>query len=199
MLIISSMLLVSVLIYATTAWFTKMVSVSGMEFSVAQWDFTANQTLDDMTINVYEYASLNGHLAAPGTAGYIPVLLSATHSDTDVVYYITVDESSMSQEFQDRIFFYYIDSGGVQRIFENDGNDMTGVIAHGTSTTITIYWEWIYELEFHVPEGQELTEEQRQAIEDHNEFDTRVGQNPSLYASYMNATVRIAGVQAQPG
>jgi len=193
------MLLVSVLIYATTAWFTKMVSVSGMEFSVAQWDFAANQTLDDMIINVYEYASMNGHLAAPGTAGYIPILLSATHSDTDVEYYVTVDDSSMSQEFRDRIYFYYIDSGGVQHVFENDGNDMTGVITRGTSTTITIYWEWIYELEFNLPEGQELTEEQQQAIEDHNEFDTRVGQNPSLYAVYMNATVRIAGVQVEPG
>lgn len=198
MLIISSALLVAVLIYATTAWFTKMVSVTGMEFSVAQWDFAANQTVDDMIINVYEYATLNDNLAAPGTAGYIPMTLSATHSDTDVEYYVTVDKSTMSEEFQNRIYFYYLDSNGTRHEFMDDGNDMTGIIPHGTSISITIYWEWIYELEFDLQEGQQLTEEQQEAIETHNEFDTKVGENPSLYKQCMNAKVKIAGVQVVP-
>ena len=198
LLIISILLLAAVAIYATTAWFTKMVSVSGMEFSVAKWDFTANQTLEDMVINIYEYASLNHNLAAPGTAGYIPIQLSATKSDTDVDYYITVDKSSMSEEFQDRLFFYFLDSDGNRHDFENEGNDLSGTLARGTTTTVIIYWEWIYELTFVVPEGGELTEDQEAAIEAHNEFDTKVGKNPALYAQYMNAKIKIAGSQVVP-
>jgi hypothetical protein len=107
MLIISFLLLIAAVIYATSAWYTKMVSVADMEFKVARWDFAANQQLDDMVLNIYEYSTLNNQLVAPGTAGYIPIQLTAEGSDTDIDYYITVDKSKMSEEFKKRIRIYY--------------------------------------------------------------------------------------------
>jgi len=194
MLIISFLLLIAAAVYATTAWFTKMVSAADMEFTVAKWDFTANQELQDMVINIYEYGSLNGeNLVAPGTAGYIPIQLSAENSDTAVDYYVTVDKSQMSPEFQRRINIYYIGEDSVRHDFKNDGNDMRGTLPpHGLKTVI-IYWEWIYELQA----GSDGTPTQAE-IDAFNEFDTEVGRNPELYAKYMNATIRIAGAQVKP-
>ncbi len=202
---ISCTLLIVVIVYMAVAWYTKMVSVSGMEFEVAQWDFNANQLLDDMKINVYQYSTIskandpNPQLAAPGTAGYIPIKLSADYSETDVEYYITVDKTSMSEEFQKRIFFYYKDSSGNMHEFENKGNDLSGIIKARETKTINIYWEWIYELK-PTPSGPEgsYTALQQEEIDANNAFDTEVGKNPTLYVPYMNATVKIAGVQVKP-
>jgi hypothetical protein len=199
MLILSFLLLIAVVIYATTAWFTKMVSTANMKFTVAKWDFTADQMLDDMTLNIYDYASLNDNLVAPGTNGYIPIELSAKKSDSDVDYYITVDKSNMSDEFKQRINIYYLDADSVRHDFKNDGNDMSGTLARGTSTTITLYWEWIYEPTFTSTEDQALTDAEKQAkLDAFNAYDTKVGKNPTLYAKYMNATIKIAGVQVVP-
>jgi hypothetical protein len=193
MLILSFLLLAAAVIYATNAWYTKMVSVADMEFEVARWDFAANQQLDDMVLNIYEYSTLHDQLVAPGTAGYIPIQLTALESDTDVNYYITVDKSPMSEEFKKRIRIYYKDGTG-EHDFHNDGNDLSGVLIKGTETTVIIYWEWIYELNTD-ENGNPLTAEQILA---NNEFDTEVGKNPELYVKDMNAIISIAGAQVKP-
>ena len=187
----SALLLAAAVFYLTSAWYTKMVSVAGMEFSAAQWDFTASHTVDDMYINVYSYASLTTHKAAPGTAGYIPIVLSASESDSDVDFRITVDKSTMSEEFQQRFRFYYkTTEDGTETDFSDSSVEMTGTIPYRQSVTVHIYWEWLYE-----PTGEDVTEEQIAAF---NEFDTKVGQNPALYVQDMNARIRIAGAQAAP-
>jgi hypothetical protein len=196
MLIISFLLLAAVVVYMTTAWFTKMVSVTGMDFSVAKWDFTANQMLGDMIVNVYEYSSLSDKLAAPGTAGYIPLELSAEKSDTDLDYYVTVDKTSMSAEFQERIHFYYDAADGTRTEFLNAGNDMSGIITKGTTKTVYIYWVWDYEPSY--ANSGSLTAEQQKELDAYNEFDTEVGKKPTLYVKYMDATVKIAGAQVVP-
>lgn len=190
MLGLSLLLLTAAAIYLTTAWYTKMVSVSGVEFKAAQWDFTANHTVDDMVINVYEYASLNEKLAAPGTAGWIPITLGATESDTDINFQISVDKSSMSEEFQARISFYYKNAAGERQELGSAEQFLSGVIPHGGQTTANIYWEWLYEAPATVTDPQARTA--------WDEFDTQVGQNPALYVGDMSATLSIAGAQSVP-
>lgn len=194
MLIISFLLLAAAVIYATNAWFTKMVSSADMKFKVAKWDFTANQEIQDMVINIYEYGSLSGGVVAPGTAGYIPLQLSARNSNSDVDYYVTVDKSAMSDEFKQRIKLSYKDESGMHE-FLNEGHDLRGTLEAGKTHTVIIYWEWLYEpLTGTGSDGKPTPAE----IYAFDEYDTRVGKNPALYAKYMNATIKIAGAQVEP-
>ncbi len=194
---VALLLLVAALVFFTVAWYTKMVSTAGINLQAAQWDFTANHTVDAVTVNVYEYSSLSDEKAAPGTAGYIPIVLGARQSDTDIQYTLLVDRTTMSPEFQDRIFFYYNkeEGGTTKKVYfgaspEDPDNDklveMTGTIPHGGTATVTIYWEWIYE----APEGSDS--------DAWDEFDTKVGEDPALYITDMNAKVTVVGVEVNP-
>ncbi len=216
------LLLLAAIIPMTVAWYTKMVSVSDLKFEAAKWDFTANFAIDDIKVNVYEYSTLTKEKAAPGTEGFIPLKLSAFQSDTDIEYRVTISKDTMSEEFQQRIFFYYLAdptkprSDISNRVYfveedkENgiDATVMKGIIKRpdqktdgtiiptdGTgSVEVMIYWEWIYE----APEtinGVAATEEQRIAWD---EFDTEVGKDPERYAKEMTAKITIVGVQVEP-
>ncbi len=205
---ITVIILLAATIMFTVAWYTKMVSVSGLEFKTAEWDFTANYAVDDIAVNVYEYTSIRSDpepMAAPGTKGYIPIKLSAWQSDTDITFTLLLDRTSMSEEFQRRIFFYYyVDEEGNILTTETgtkvylDGSPenpeleqvpMVGNIEHGSSTVIMIFWEWLYE----APDGS--TEAQ---ISEWDKFDTAVGKNPALYKEDMNAKISVLGVQVEP-
>ncbi len=197
-------------IFMTVAWYTKMVSVSGLEFKTAEWDFTANYAVSGIVVNVYEYSTITDNpepLAAPGTKGYIPLKLSAWQSDTDVSFTLLLDRKTMSEEFQKRIFFYYCTTtpGGNEisnteteyKVYLHgspitpgaDQAIMEGTVPRGDSTEVYIFWEWLYE----APEGS--TDEVARAWD---EFDTNVGKNPAIYVDEMNAKISIAGVQAEP-
>ncbi len=195
-------------IFMTVAWYTKMVSVSGLEFKTAEWDFTANYAVSGIVVNVYEYSTITNTpepLAAPGTKGYIPLKLSAWQSDTDVSFTLLLDRKTMSEEFQKRIFFYYYkDANGAisnvetgNKIYLNGSPEapnadqvlMEGTVPRGNSTEVYIFWEWLYE----APEG--ATDAEKKTWD---EFDTNVGKNPAIYVDDMNAKISIAGVQAEP-
>ncbi len=212
---LATVILLTSCIFMTVAWYTKMVSVSGLEFKTAEWDFTANYAIEGIAVNVYEYTTITDTpdpLAAPGTKGYIPLKLSAWQSDTDVSFSVTIDRGSMSQEFQKRIFFYYCTTDAAGKNLSNvetgykfylDGspdnanidNVMNGTIKHGQSTEVYIFWEWLYE----APTNDSMTEAEKKAVIDAwDAFDTKVGKNPALYVDEMNAKVSIAGVQAEP-
>ncbi len=291
LLLLSIVLLIVVAVYAATAWYTRMVQVADMTFTTAQWEFLANEAMDAISLNVYEYSTIQSNEggnvqdpAAPGTAGYIPVYLSAEEAESDVDYIVTIDETSMSEAFQDRIVFYYYDANGAEA-GGNDGTSETGAllssvtdfVAHSANLVeftdvnyiegtidiseedgviIYIYWEWVYELtpadmaeytdgendasltnandlytdenliqtyrgeDGALVEGVTLSdssgntydaddadfEEKVQIVEakiqaivtENNEFDTKVGKNPTLYEDDMIATVNIAGVEAYP-
>lgn len=192
LLAISILLLVAAGIYFTLAWYTKMTSVSGLEFDVAKWDYSANYSIGDYQLNVYEYSNVNGDKAAPGTAGEIPIVLTATSSDDDVEYKLTIDKSTMSPEFQERIFFYE-DPEMEQMITET--SSLTGVIERGGESTVTVYWKWIYEFG-EIPTGYGKVE--NETAESFDEFDTEVGKHPDLYEPKMNATIVITGLQEKP-
>ncbi len=203
---VSGVLLVSSFVYMTTAWYTKMVSTSGLQFEAAQWEFSANFAVSDQQLNVYEYSTLNQERAAPGTGGVIPIELAAYQSDTDVDYMISIDRSSMSDEFRQRIFFYYMDGqtkhylhgspddpdaqaeplkGTIQRTLPaEDGKE-----PETNKITVLVYWEWVYGPK----EGSD------DAIKAWDDFDTKVGKNPEMYAADMNAELSIVGTQSHPG
>ncbi len=204
LMVVALILLVAALIFFTTAWYTKMVSTAGVNLQAAQWDFTANHTVDAIQVNVYEYESMakGRHRAAPGTAGWIPVTLGATQSDTDVTYYLSVDKSSMSQEFKERIFFYYYkadESGNRTKVYLNEKPEsatesiepqMTGTIPAKGQIQVKVGWEWIYEAPTSVTEPGRTT---------WDEFDTKVGRNPDLYESDMAAAIKVMGVEFRHG
>ncbi len=199
----SLLLLISSIVYLTVAWYTKMVSVSGLNFHVAKWDYSANFAIDNVEINVYEYTSMTKGHAAPGTGGYIPLELAAWQSDTDIEYSVSINKDAMSEEFQKRIFFYYYDEKDVDKITKlyfggspenpNENNVMTGTIARNGKKTVYIYWEWIYEAP---TTGTAPADEAAKTAWD--EFDTKVGKNPDLYKDEMTATISIAGVEVNP-
>ena len=202
LLAVSIFLLIAAGVYLTLGWYTKMTSVSGMKFDVARWDFSANYSIGDFQLNVYKYGEVDdgsGKKAAPGTAGKIPVLLSAEGSETDVNYNLTIDKSTMSKEFQERIFFYS-DADMTTMITPDD--TLTGTIKKGGNTTVIIYWKWVYDISG-IPKSGGKTADGYDLIPNEtattfDEFDTAVGKRPDLYEPQMNATLKISGLQSEP-
>lgn len=196
LLLLSALTLVSAGAYLTFAWYTKMTSVSGMVFDAAQWEFTANYEVSDFEINVNSYSSISQvsgkRMAAPGTAGEIPIVLGAKNSNTDVDYEIWIDKSTMSPEFQERIYFYK-DKARTQK-FEST-SPIVGTIPKGQETEVTIYWEWVYE--FSDVQAKGVTPLEKDELE-FNTFDTEVGKRPDLYEDLMSAKLTITGTQASP-
>ncbi len=205
---VALLLLFSALIYITFAWYTKMVSVSGMKFEVAKWDFNANYSESEFYVNVYKFAEIADKKVAPGTSGYIPLQLGAGQSEADVSFAISIDRSAMSEEFKERIFFYYYknetDAANNNKTYiggapgtasnnENDSKPIEGTIKQGGSQELMIYWEWIYEY----PKETDSVEANNAAVA-WDEFDTNVGKNPKLYAADMNAKISIVGVEIKP-
>jgi len=203
LLAVSIVLLVSATLYLAFAWYTKMTSVSNIEFTAAKWDFRANYSSDSYEINVYNYPRTDASgliveegKAAPGTAGFVPVLLSATSSETDVNYSITVDKSTMSKEFQERIYFYSDPLMRDTDILDSE-HPLTGTIPHGQAVTAKVYWKWIYEKRDVPAWASSILP--GETAEQFDAFDLKVGKNPEQYTPYMGAQLYITGAQTQPG
>lgn len=168
MLIISIALLIAAIVLLTYAWYTKFTSVSNIEFDLAEWDYRADYQVDDVVANVYDSAQITRQKVAPGTEGYIPVILSAEKSDADVEYFVRVNRTGMSSEFQQRIGFYYRNGDTLEdfrdKNFDNDtliefdkNNEDThllaGKITKGQEKQITVYWRWVYDLREAIQKG----------------------------------------------
>ena len=200
LLIVSAVILVIVGIAITYGWYTKMVAVTGVEFEAAQWEFNANMQMDTIYVNAYRYYQVNpdtgeeefGRLAAPGTQGFIPINMSAESSDTDVMYEIIVDKTTMGKEFQDRIRFYRDPACTEEMLSNEDQTALTGYIHYHTSEVIKVYWKWVYEMTELYPTAS--PEEQ----DEWNAFDTRVGKNPELYENLMDLKLIIRATQSAP-
>jgi len=143
---VALIVLIAAVVYLTLGWYTKMTGVAYTEFTVARWDFTANYQIDDFEINVYEYDTPDGkNIAAPGTAGTLDIRLGADDSDTDVHFLVQIDKSTMSSEFQKRIYFYYEDEDGEKQEFIYGVSSVEGTIKAGGFAFVTLYWEWVYD------------------------------------------------------
>ncbi len=108
LMLVSATLLIVAVVYLATAWYTKMVNVSDLQFDVAQWEFSANNLVDDILLKVYDYNGVEQDYAAPGTAGFIPVDLSMADAQTDIYYTAWLDTSGMSEQIAARIAFSYL-------------------------------------------------------------------------------------------
>ena len=199
-MLLSLLMLVAAGAYLTFAWYTKVTSVSGMEFNAAQWEFSANFEVDDIKVNVYSYTTSNDGMAAPGTAGVIPIRLGADQSDTDVDYEIYLDKSTMSPEFRERIYFYK--DKDMTELFDSasantDEQKIAGKIDANGTTTVNIYWKWVYEYKDVPGVDKKATDFNEKSLA-FDEFDTLVGKKPDLYEPYMSATLSIVGTQSSP-
>jgi len=161
------LLLISVAILGTIAWYTRVSNVTGMTMDVAKFDFNANYAAEDDTfiINVGGYldSTLTNGKAAPGTKGVIPIRMSSGDSDTAVSYSLNLDFTEMADEFQNRLRFYYYTNEGTAaspvyelHVIEPSTATQTSsailgtLAAKGQSGEVKyeyIYWEWVYELD----------------------------------------------------
>ncbi len=99
--------------YIGFAWYTRISNIHVVTFDVAEYELAVNDNTDnEFLVNVYEYSNVKNKTAAPGTAGYIPIKLSARHSAVSVDFSITWG-NLMITELQKHIrFFYLVDGGG---------------------------------------------------------------------------------------
>ena len=128
MLLVATMLVIAVLVALAIAWYTRVANTYAVTFDVADYDLTMNENVDDeYLLNVYEYAGLTGKttsvsggsnaeaggtgtqhtIMAPGTIGWIPLKISAYHSDVDVTYYISL-ESKMPEKLYKHMRFFVL-------------------------------------------------------------------------------------------
>ena len=147
LLIATGALLLVLLVVGAAAWYTRLTTVNKLTLDAANFDFKANYTDEDFIIYASDYINLEEKLAAPGTIGVVPLLVSAQDSDVDVQYTIKVDCSGMDSEFRRRIRYFYFDKDGNEKTFDGT-NCISGTIARGTHEPQYeyVYWEWVYEL-----------------------------------------------------
>lgn len=143
-------MLIILIIIAALAWYTKLTVITGLTFDTADFDFNANYVTDSFIVNVDDYINSVSGKAAPGTSGVIPIRIAPEDSaETDMVYSISLDYSSMAPEFYERIqFYYYIeDEQGIisKEVLGTMDQSITGTIQMGDSLYEYIYWEWRYE------------------------------------------------------
>lgn len=119
MLFVATVLVIVVLIALAIAWYTRVANTYAVTFDVADYDLSVNENVDDeYLLNVYEYAGLSANttdtttgaqhtMMAPGTIGWIPLKISAYHSNVNVKYYISLD-SKMPEELYKHMRFFVL-------------------------------------------------------------------------------------------
>lgn len=151
LVITALVLLIGMAVFFTYAWYTRISSIAALDFHLAHWDFNANFHTSSILVNVYEYthiySSANLELAAPGTAGTVTVRLGADDTETDVEYIMTVDTSTLSPDFQKRLYFFYYDSNNERVDFDSAEDGLSGTIEAHSSAITSFHWEWIYSLD----------------------------------------------------
>lgn len=117
MLFVATVLVIVVLIALAIAWYTRVANTYAVTFDVADYDLSVNENVDDeYLLNVYKYAELTGTttdtttgaqhtMMAPGTIGWIPLKISAYHSDVNVKYYISLDSKMPEKLYKHMRFF----------------------------------------------------------------------------------------------
>ena len=117
MLFVATVLVIVVLIALAIAWYTRVANTYAVTFDVADYDLSVNENVDDeYLLNVYEYAGMSQNttetttgaqhtMMAPGTIGWIPLKISAYHSDVNVKYYISLDSKMPEKLYKHMRFF----------------------------------------------------------------------------------------------
>ena len=148
-------LLIGVLVAGTVAWYTQLSNITGMTLNAAKIDIRANYASNTVIINANEYLNVDNNKAAPGTKGVIPLRVDAEGSETAVDYSISLNFSSMADEFKNRIRFYYYktENGTTSEVTIDPAtaaatdSAIFGEVAKQGVNFEYIYWEWVYELD----------------------------------------------------
>lgn len=192
--LLSMTMLVAVGIAGTVAWYTRVAEVSGITMEAAKYDLRANYVTEHLVVYAADYLD-TGTKAAPGVTGVIPVRISAESSDLDSRYSLGLDFSSMSNEFQRHICFYYYTKDGDNYVkhYLNPGDlygegNIKGTVAKGEGKEVYeyIYWTWVYELsnELYLNNEREWVsggetpsdaDNDENGIGDFDDFDARIG------------------------
>lgn len=173
MLMVSLCLVIVVLAALAIAWYTRVANTYAVTFDVADYDLTVNENAEEeYLLNVYDYSSVRNQKMVPGTIGWIPLKISAYHSDVDVQFRIALD-SKMDSELQKHLRFFVLKYAGTDNYVYGEvanANDIKNtsqytivplkpsVNGEGTATIISdtirmgqgadsskilcIFWEW---------------------------------------------------------
>ncbi|MBO5068751.1 MAG: hypothetical protein J6C37_00060 [Roseburia sp.] len=97
LILVASILLVVVLIFAmTAAWFTNVAQTSDLVFKTESWGFDSEKiTVAESSIAI-----------APGTSGIVPLTVDNSGGMESVKIGVTISKAAMDPELQKRIFFY---------------------------------------------------------------------------------------------
>lgn len=154
MLFVATVLVIVVLIALAIAWYTRVANTYAVTFDVADYDLSVNENVDDeYLLNVYEYAELTGTttdtttgaqhtMMAPGTIGWIPLKISAYHSDVNVKYYISLD-SKMPEKLYKHMRFFVLAKANPKT--ENRTGEVSGsLVGQDSTNTNNGKYEFVY-------------------------------------------------------
>lgn len=129
MLMLTGTLTVVVLAALTIAWYTRVANTYAVTFDVADYDLTMNENVEnEYLLNVYDYSQVTNKKMAPGTIGWIPLVISAYHSDVEVDYFISLD-SKMPADLRNHIRFFVLKDKTTEKYVYDDGNGIFSTVA----------------------------------------------------------------------
>lgn len=130
MLMLTGSLTVVVLAALTIAWYTRVANTYAVTFDVADYDLTMNENVEnEYLLNVYDYSQVTNQKMAPGTIGWIPLVISAYHSDVEVDYFISLD-SKMPENLRNHIRFFVLqDKTTGKYVYDNGQGTLFDTVA----------------------------------------------------------------------
>ena len=130
---------------STYAKYTDQITGNNGTATVAKWAFTDDNSSQTLTINfgqTYDPTTLVANKVAPGTQGSFNIALVNTTSEVGVDFTVALDSiTNLPTNMK-----FYKDSTFTTELTPGTST-ITGQIAAGDSTgvTIPIYWRWEYE------------------------------------------------------
>lgn len=191
--LLSLILLVAVAIAGTVAWYTRVATIEGITMRAARFDVRANYVTSDLVVDASHYLNVSQGKAAPGTTGVIPIRIDSGSSETAVDYTLGLDFSTMAEDFQKHICFYYYtleeNGNNYTKHYMSPGDTsaeamITGTVQPGSSPVYEfIYWTWVFQLSKALyldddriwREGEESDNFSAEETDAFDVFDTHIG------------------------
>lgn len=191
-LVIASILLVLMLAIFLIGGYTYskyLTQVRGRGvIDVARWDFTvngSNSVMENIDLaRTCTPETLVNNRIAPGVKGSFDIVINAQQSDTAIEYVVHFE----NENNKPRNLKFKYDNKEVSEINELE-QYLTGIINANDeekTRTLTIEWYWLY--------GDQMSEEQYNAIQQDDIIDTQDGLNLGRYSF----DVIVTGIQVAP-
>ncbi len=105
---VTGLVMTASLVYLGVAWYTRIANTHAVTFEVADYELAVNDnTENEFFVRVYNYSNVAHNQAAPGTDGYIPLKLSARHSEIYIDYSLFM-ESMMVPTLSEHFRFFVL-------------------------------------------------------------------------------------------